>query len=139
MAGEITGRCLCGAVTYVAKAEPLMMLNCHCRDCQRASGSAYAAVVVVPIDSVQIEGELQYHRWIGGEGNVVERGFCPTCGGRVANKLGRIPNILGLMAGSLDDPSLFKPTMEIFTASAHPWDHMARDTQKFAQGPTGQT
>ena len=139
MAPELTGRCLCGAVSYVANAEPLMMLNCHCRDCQRASGSGYAAVVVVPVGSVQMTGELQFHEQAGDEGNVVQRGFCPSCGSRMANKLGRVPGILGLMAGSLDDPSLFKPAMEIFTASAHPWDHMAHDTQKFPQGLTGQT
>ena len=42
--------------------------------------------------------------------------------------------MLGLQAGSLDDPSIYKPAMDIFTASAQPWDHMAPDTQKLPQG-----
>jgi hypothetical protein len=88
-------------------------------------------VVVVPRSALRIEGELRYHTTVGENGNVVERGFCPSCGSRVANRLGRLPDIVGLMAGSLDDPSLHKPSMDIFTSSAHPWDHLAPDTRKF--------
>src|ERR1700730_8733194 len=45
MLEPITGRCACGAVEYECDGEPVAMLNCHCRDCQRASGSAYAAIL----------------------------------------------------------------------------------------------
>ena len=41
----LTGGCACGAIRYVCTAEPLLALNCHCRACQRASGSAFAAIV----------------------------------------------------------------------------------------------
>ena len=97
------------------------MLNCHCRDCQSATGSAYAAIVVVPRATVRIEGELRYHRAIGDSGKAVERGFCPSCGSPVAARLEKLPDILGLQAGSLDDPSLHRPAMDLFTASAQPW------------------
>jgi hypothetical protein len=127
----MTGGCSCGAVRYVVKADPILMLNCHCRDCQRASGSAYAAIVVVPRAAVELTGELRYHKITGDNGGVIERGFCPSCGSRIANKLGRMPDILGLMAGNLDDPALHKPAMDIFTASAHPWDRLAPETTKF--------
>jgi hypothetical protein len=128
---RFSGGCSCGAVRYAVDADPILMMNCHCRDCQRATGSAYAAIVIVPRDAVRFEGELRYHKFTGDSGGVVERGFCPACGSRVANKLGRMPEILGLMAGNLDDPGLHKPAMDIFTASAHPWDHLAPDTRKF--------
>ena len=127
----ISGGCSCGAVRYVVNAEPILMVNCHCRDCQRASGAAYAPIVVVPLSAVQIEGELSYHTIVGDNGGAVERGFCPICGSRVANRLGRLPEILGLMAGNLDDPTLHKPSMDLFTASAHAWDLLAPDTRKF--------
>ena len=65
-------------------------------------------------------------------GKYVERGFCPNCGSRMLGNLERYPDIVGILAGSLDDPSLHKPVMDIYTASAHPWDHMAPDLQKFA-------
>ena len=127
----ISGGCSCGAVRYVVNAEPILMVNCHCRDCQRASGAAYAPIVVVPLSAVEMEGELSYYKIVGDNGGVVERGFCPVCGSRVANRLGRLPEILGLMAGNLDDPTLHKPSMDLFTASAHAWDLLAPDTRKF--------
>jgi hypothetical protein len=68
---------------------------------------------------------------VGDNGGVVERGFCPVCGSRVANRLERLPEIVGLLAGNLDDPALHKPSMDLFTASTHPWDLLAPDTRKF--------
>jgi hypothetical protein len=134
MGEKLSGGCACGAVRYEAKAAPLVMLNCHCRDCQRATGSAYAAIVVVPRATVRIEGELRYHRAIGDSGKAVERGFCPSCGSPVAARLEKLPDILGLQAGSLDDPSLHRPAMDLFTASAQPWDHMSGETKKLPRG-----
>jgi hypothetical protein len=109
------------------------MLNCHCRDCQRASGSAYAAVVAVPKSAVQVRGEPRYYKVVGKAGRAIERGFCPTCGSQVTVKLERLPDILGLQAGSLDDPSIYRPRMDIFTSSAQPWDHMNPDIQKHTE------
>src|SRR5437867_1208476 len=43
-----SGGCACGAVRYECSAEPVIALNCHCRDCQRASGTAYASGIFVP-------------------------------------------------------------------------------------------
>src|SRR5205085_8608657 len=130
-----TGGCTCGAIRYEASAAPMLMLNCHCRDCQRASGSGYAAIAVFAKDALTIEGALRYHATMGESGNNVERGFCPTCGNPVAVKLGALPDIVGVEAASLDNPGCFKPTMDVFTASAHPWDHMDPSLAKKAAGP----
>jgi len=111
------------------------MLNCHCRDCQRASGSAYAAVVAVPKVAVQMRGEPRYHKVVGQAGKAIERGFCPACGSQVTVKLERLPDVLGLQAGSLDDPSIYRPAMDVFISSAQPWDHMDPNIQKHPRGP----
>ena len=60
-----TGGCMCGAVRYECSAEPIAMGNCHCRDCQRATGSAFAAAVLVPISAVNVRGEVKYYEAIG--------------------------------------------------------------------------
>ena len=117
-----SGRCTCGAIRYDSDAEPRLMLNCHCRDCQRASGSAYAAVAVFRRTALRISGEPRYHRSVGDSGNAVERGFCPSCGNPIFLVLERIPDVLGVQAGSLDDPSLYRPATNLFTTSAHAWD-----------------
>jgi hypothetical protein len=134
MAQTISGGCACGAIRYEANADPIVMVNCHCRDCQRSAGGGHAAIMVVPKAAVQLHGEPRYYRTVGDAGMAVERGFCPLCGSPVAAKLERMPDVLGLTAASLDDPSLYKPAMDIFTSSAHPWDVLHPDTQKLPQG-----
>jgi len=122
MARKLSGGCACGAIHYECTADPVIMLNCHCRDCQRASGSAYAAVVAVPKAAVQMRGQPSYHKVVGQAGKAIERGFCSSCGSQVTVKLERLPDVLGLQAGSLDDPSIYRPAMDVFTSSAQPWD-----------------
>jgi hypothetical protein len=135
MAQKLAGGCACGAIRYECNVDPVLMLNCHCRDCQRASGSAYAAFVVVPKVAVQVRGEPRYHKIIGGAGKTIERGFCPTCGSQVTTRLERLPDIFGLQVGSLDDPSIYRPMMDVYTSSAQPWDHMDPKIQKHTKGP----
>lgn len=134
MAQKLSGGCACGAIRYETDAEPVVMLNCHCRDCQRGGGGAYAAVLVVPKAAVRFHGEPRYYKSVGNAGWAVERGFCATCGSPTSLKLERMPDLLGLHAGSLDDPSQYKPKLDIFTDSAQAWDHMNPATEKKPQG-----
>jgi hypothetical protein len=85
--------------------------------------------------AVQMRGEPRYHKIVGGAGKAMERGFCPTCGSHVTDKLERLPNILALQAGSLDDPSMYRPMTDVFTSSAQPWDHMDPKVQKHTHAP----
>ncbi|VIO65704.1 hypothetical protein CI1B_08110 [Bradyrhizobium ivorense] len=112
----------------------MLMLNCHCRACQRAGGGAYAPIVAVPKDGFRLYGELRFHRRIGDSGKAVDRGFCPNCGSQIVLKLERMPDLICLQAGSLADPSRFAPAMDVFTESAQPWDQMNPDVKKFTQG-----
>jgi hypothetical protein len=84
MTQKLTGGCACGSIRYEGEADPVAMFNCHCRDCQRASGSAYAAIIGVPKAEVRIVGELRYYRLTAISGMGIERGFCPNCGSQVA-------------------------------------------------------
>jgi hypothetical protein len=135
MPQKISGGCACGAIRYEWDADPLIMMNCHCRDCQKASGSAYAAIVVVPKAAIQIRGEPRYHKVVGQSGKATERGFCPSCGSPLTITSERRPDIFGLQAGSLDDPSAYRPMMDVFTSSAQPWDTMDPKLQKHSHGP----
>jgi hypothetical protein len=124
MTQKLSGGCACGAIHYDCNADPVAMFNCHCRDCQRASGSAYAAIVSfrkLRCRCVESRGITKSLAAPAKRSNAV---FCPTCGSHVTDKLERLPNILALQAGSLDDPSMYRPMMDVFTSSAQPWDHM---------------
>ncbi|MGV0025363.1 GFA family protein [Phormidesmis priestleyi ANT.L61.2] len=110
------------------------MGNCHCRDCQQATGTAFAAAILVPRSAVTIIGDVKYYDVMGGSGGIISRGFCPNCGSRLFGRPA-IADFLGIMAGSLDEPSGFCPAMDFYTASAEPWDYMNPDLPKFPQSP----
>lgn len=128
----LIGGCLCGSVRYECSAEPMIMGNCHCRDCQRSTGTAFAAAMLVPRDAITITGEVKYYDVTGDSGNVISRGFCPNCGSRLFG--GRAnTNFISIMVSSLDDPSEFSPALDLYTASAQPWDYMNPNLPKFPQ------
>ena len=134
MQTPFSGGCLCGNIRYECSAAPIVMVNCHCRDCQKTTGTAYAAAMLVPRNAVAIAGDVKYYDVTGDSGGTVSRGFCPNCGSRLFSKR-QIPELMGIMAGSLDDPSWFEPTVDVYADSAQPWDCMNPDLPKFDQMP----
>jgi hypothetical protein len=81
-------------------------------------------------------GEPTYYTRQGDSGGEISRGFCAACGSPVVARFSGMSDSVGIPAGSLDDPSSHKPAMDIFTASAQPWDSMDPDLPKFLQGPS---
>lgn len=135
MATPFTGGCVCGALRYECSAEPAMAGNCHCRDCQRATGGAFAPGLLVPRAAVKVSGDMTYYEVKADSGNTVSRGFCPKCGARVLFSNSTMSELIGIMAGSLDDPSWCRPAVDLYTASAQPWDYMNPDLPKFPHMP----
>ena len=131
MATKFTGGCLCGKVRYEATADPIFMGNCHCRDCQKATGSAYEAAVGIPAATLKVTGNVKYHDMKADSGNTVSRGFCPDCGARLIGKSNSMPDLAIITAGSLDDPKQYQPAMDVYVSSAQPWDHMNPALPKF--------
>lgn len=110
------------------------MFNCHCRDCQRATGTAFSAVVYMPAKAFKItKGAPRYYSTTSEMAGHNKRGFCADCGSRLFG--GASDEGQGINASSLDDPSLFKPRMHIWTADAQPWDHMDPTLPKFEKYP----
>lgn len=136
MSIPFTGGCACRAIRYECTAAPIISLNCHCRDCQRASGSAFCPVLYVPRTALTLSGQSRYYEVRAESGNRVSRGFCPHCGSPVFIQAELVPELQGLRAASLDDPSLFQPQMHVWTDRAQPWDHMNLALRKFEKEPT---
>src|SRR3954447_3212428 len=102
--GKLDGRCLCGAVTYSSDAEPMFTAICHCKNCQRQTGTAFSLVVGVPIDQLTVEGQLSTHVTVGDDhGENVDRRFCPACGSPIVSISAGNPGIAIIKAGTLDD------------------------------------
>lgn len=110
------GGCLCGAVRYRARGEPINERICHCRLCQKAIGAAFNARVLFAIEVLEIDGPVAMVH----SSPELKRGFCPRCGTTMFSRRDGA-GIVGVTTGSLDDPSVFQPQMHIWTASKQPW------------------
>ena len=119
------GGCACDAIRYECSEQLVFMVNCHCRDCQKASGSAYSPTLIVEMSSLKLlKGEAKYHCVPAQSGNIARRGFCPDCGTPLFAGSSAKTEFLGIKASSLDDPSWFKPEANVWTCSVQPWDFL---------------
>ena len=102
-----SGGCACGAVRYESTAEPVMMLHCHCRDCQQSSGGPFSSFVIVPTEAFKLlQGSLRFHASPSQMGGKTHRGFCPECGSPIQSKPDLVPHVVAIRTASLDDPEL---------------------------------
>jgi hypothetical protein len=83
-----------------------------------------------PSQAVQVQGNLSTYDDIGDSGKAVHRRFCPNCGSGVVAEVDVMPGVTIVLAGSLDDPVAFKPSMEIFCSSTQPWMLEPSDQRK---------
>ena len=98
MAG-FTGSCLCKAVTYKSNADPLMILNCHCENCRRLTGSVFGTNLFVPEDQLQFDGELTTFNHEADSGNTMTRQFCTKCGTQLFGSSSGRHNVVSVRAG----------------------------------------
>lgn len=119
----IEGGCDCRAVRYRLTSAPLFVHCCHCRWCQRETGSAFALNAMIETDRVELAAgapEQTLTPSNSGKGQKIFR--CPTC--RIAlwsHYAGAGDKIAFIRVGTLDDPDRLPPDIHIFTASKQPW------------------
>jgi hypothetical protein len=137
MPKSFSGGCACGEIRYRVEAEPILMGNCHCRACQRASGGAYSTAVVVPSAAVTIEGGPCWYESIAESGHVARRGFCGRCGSPLFADSSRSRGVaMSIKAASLDDPSWFVSQGDMWMRTAQPWACTDPTTPKYETLPT---
>ncbi len=117
----ITGGCLCGALRYEARGAPRLAGYCCCEDCRRASGSGFIGFMGFAATVLTITGEALVHSLALANGRVADRNRCASCGSLVYGGVVGQAESHTLYAGTLDDPSRFKPTMAIFLRDKPGW------------------
>lgn len=120
------GGCLCGSMRYATRGQPARVTVCHCRFCQRATGSAYMVEPVFELSALEVTAgtpsvfELQS----AGSGKTVRVHFCPQCGTKLFLTFERFPSGCGIYAGTYDDPHWFgiepATSKHIFVSMARP-------------------
>ena len=114
----IKGGCLCGAVRYEVSSDPVMVRNCHCDDCRKATGGAFATNVFIKEDDLTVEGELSKFDHVADSGNARSQEFCPKCGTSIFSKGARLKGIKAARIGTIDDASGLTPMGNVYTARA---------------------
>lgn len=131
-----SGGCLCGAVRYESAVDPVALVLCHCRDCQRCTGGPFAPVAVVPSETLKVtQGETRSFTVTGEDGGRVFREFCGTCGSPLFSGLEGRRRMVGVKAGSMDDSSKLTPTMHLWTDTAVEWLPIHDELPKSPRNP----
>lgn len=130
-----TGHCLCGAVSYSIKSEPLAGGQCHCKDCQRASGTGHMSLAFFKADDVEITGETASYAVTADSGNTNTRHFCPKCGGRLFGENTARPGLIAVAVGSVDDNAWFQPQRVVYAKDRPDWDSTSTDIPNFDKMP----
>jgi len=132
---KISGSCLCGNVSYAGDAEIKMVINCHCTDCQQATGAVHATMLFVAEDEVEVKGSPKEFQHPADSGNTLSKIFCGDCGSQMMGKnTGRV-GLVGLRAGTVHQKELITPGANIFCESAVPTTPMAEDIKQFPKMP----
>jgi hypothetical protein len=131
-----TGGCLCGALRYEAEGEPLYAGHCYCADCRKASGSGFIPFIGFASSAVRFSGRSLKFTSKAANGGDAVRNFCPVCGSLVhGGEVGKADQFT-IYAGSLDDPSSFRPTIAIFTRNRPLWAVVPPELTMFETTPS---
>lgn len=136
MTAEIhEGGCLCGAVRYKVKAAPVIGTVCHCRFCQRRTGSAFAAMGYFREEDVELSGKLAMYEHRSDEsGRWLRIEFCPACGTPVTHTAELRAGLRGIGVGTFDQPGWFRHDRHVWTRSKHDWVAVPGDVSAFPKG-----
>lgn len=124
----LTGKCLCGAVTYEAREEPVFAFNCYCATCRRESGAGHLTIVSFKEKAVTFHGALKMIAPLRAEGaEPIPRFFCPSCGTTLFAKPTGDHGFVNVRAGTLDGIVALTIAGSEFTTHAQPWDQPVLD------------
>jgi len=114
------GACRCGLISAEMRAQPMLRLYCHCRDCRKQTGAPMMAFVVFNDSDVTWFGTPKTFRSGG-----VERSFCEHCGSQIGYRDDQLPGEIYLALGFMDEPERYPPSFHAFDKRRLPFIHLA--------------
>jgi hypothetical protein len=122
MADLLDGGCACGALRYRMHSAPMFVHCCHCKDCQRQTGTAFVLNALIEADRVELlSGEPRPFAMPTDSGKPHRVSRCPDCGTAVWSEYGGLSKMRFVRVGTLDDPAALPPDVHIYTRSKLPW------------------
>jgi hypothetical protein len=118
------GKCLCGAVRFVAAGPPKSVFWCHCQSCRRHSGAPVSVFVGFEHTAYTVtRGEITKFKSSPG----TTRGFCRTCGSTLTCETTHLPTEAHFHVGAFDRAGEAVPTRHFFRKEQLPWLHLEAD------------
>lgn len=134
MTSQLEGRCACGEVRYRLNAKPMFVHCCHCSDCQRLTGSAFAINAIIEGEAIELlSGTPQPEPVPTASGRPHDIYRCTSCRTALWSDYGRRPNYRFVRAGTLEDPTEITPDVHIFTRSKLPWVKLPEGARAFEE------
>jgi hypothetical protein len=126
--------CQCGQLSADLPEKPLIVIACHCLDCQHRTGAPFGVLAYYRLEQVAIKGDAKPYARKSAEGNAFQTFFCPTCGTTVYARLAKQPTLVGVAVGAIADPAFPPPAWSVWEQSKHGWVEMPENVQHFARG-----
>ena len=123
------GGCLCGAVRFKTTAEPINVRICHCRNCQKATGSPFFARALFDQKAITVDGETGRYP----SSDALDRVFCKACGSSLFSWR-RNGTAAGVALAAFDDRNAFAPTEHIWVSEKLDWVKLDDGLAQFPQG-----
>ena len=123
-----TASCRCGQLKATVTGDPVRVSVCHCLNCKKRSGSAFAAQARWPEDRFAIEGKSNSWVIVADSGNEAAFHFCPTCGSDVYYVInGKFDGLVAIPVGAFDDPYFLRPQYSVWEERKHDWVEITGD------------
>ena len=113
--------CRCGRLRAICTGDPVRVSVCHCLNCQKRSGSAFAYQARWPDDRVELSGEAREWSQAGDSGTVATFRFCATCGATLSFVSEGIPGFTAIAVGAFADPNFPPPSVSVWEERKHSW------------------
>lgn len=127
---ERTASCRCGQLKVITSGEPVRISVCHCLDCKKRSGSAFAVQARWPADTVRVEGRSKSWINISDSGNRLTFHFCPDCGSDVHYEIaGKFAGLVAIPLGAFADPDFPAPRFSVYEHRKHQWVDILGDVE----------
>jgi len=122
MTSTFDGGCACGTLRYRMQSAPMFVHCCHCKDCQRQTGSAFVLNALIETDRAQLlSGDPQPSSMPTDSGKPHRVFRCAQCGTAVWSEYGGVAALRFVRVGMLDEPAALPPDVHIYTRSKQPW------------------